>query len=370
MHIFCLNVIEPKLNMTDSLGSDSTKSHGRIRLRLLPTLAGFLRFTLIAAGLCCAIGFAYIFLHDGKELGKSGPINIIATPLHLNANNPSQNSIGHLKMMGAWEVSSEHPGFGGISSLLVEDGRILALNDTGQLIGFTIPTAGSRQFIAPLPLRKHDKMAKKQWDSESMLHDPVTDRYWVGFELIHRICRYSSRFGRVESCMDWPAMERWKSMEGVEAMAHLPDNRFLAFSEGTSSPMGGKEVLLFHGDPADASTPQPQKLSYIPPQGYRPTDALWIGGNALLVLNRRVTMLDGFTGVLSLVDISQIGRLRTLQGREVARFTPPILADNFEALALEQQSGKRFLWIASDDNHEFFQRTLLLRFQLPDSFPL
>lgn len=223
-----------------------------------------------------------------------------------------------------------------------------------------------RQFIAPLPVQAKDRDEPAwRWDSESMQVDPASGHAWVGFELIQKICRYSSDFARVESCVAWPRVKDWPDTSGMESLVRLPDGRFLAIAEGAGGPHGGNDVLLFAGDPADASTPQPVRLDYMPPKGYRPTDAVWIGGNRLLVLNRRAKLLEGFTAVLSLVDISGLRAGAVLKGQEIARFAPPILTDNYEALSLEWRGDHAILWMASDNNHMFFQRTLLLAFALP-----
>ena len=41
-----------------------------------------------------------------------------------------------------------------------------------------------------------------------------------------------------------------------------------------------------------------------------------------------------------------------------------MIHDNFEALALGREGGHDVLWIASDDNQAFWQRSLLLKFRL------
>ena len=41
------------------------------------------------------------------------------------------------------------------------------------------------------------------------------------------------------------------------------------------------------------------------------------------------------------------------------------MADNFEGMTVTREEGRPVIWIISDDNHEFFQRTLLLKFALP-----
>lgn len=293
-------------------------------------------------------------------------------PLPLDSGNPARSQVGSLRFLGAWALTSGHNDFGGISAMrITPDGGVLALNDSGTLMGFGVDRHPRRQFIAPLPVRAAERdWPNWKWDSESLAYDPETDRHWVGFELIERICRYAPGFARVESCRSWPEMAAWPKTGGAEAMVRLPDGRFLVFSEFGYAPGGsGNDVLLFAADPAEADTPPPLHLRYRPPQGYRPTDALWLDKDRLVVLNRRVTFQEGFTGTLALVTLPPLRAGAELVAQDIARLAPPLLADNYEAVALSHESGRAILWVASDDNHEFFQRTLLLKFALPDIAP-
>lgn len=295
-------------------------------------------------------------------------LSIHIQPLVLDSDHPKRRTVGPLTLLGAWALTSKNELFGGISSLHVEDdGGILALSDGGMLFGFDLDgRSGRRPFVAPLPVRAAERnWPISQWDSESLQYDARTGQYWVGFELIQRFCRYAPAFARLESCASPAALRAWPETGSVEALVRLPDRRFIAFSEMGFGPHGGNDVLLFSGDPADPATPAPQHMGYIPPQGYKPTDALWLEDNRLLVLNRRVTPYDGFTAVLALVELPQLKEGAMLRAQEIARFAPPILADNFEALALSHEKGRTVVWIASDDNHLFFQRSLLLKLALP-----
>lgn len=292
-------------------------------------------------------------------------------PLALSSADPALRRAGALTYLGGWSLESDNPGFGGISSMLVSDrGRVLALSDSGVLMGFHMGAgdAERRPFIAPLPVRPQDRDRPWwQWDSESMAHDPVTDRYWVGFEMLQSICRYSPGFARVEACRTWPEIVAWPETGSIESLARLPDGRFLAIGEMGMTRDGRHDALLFSGDPAEGATPDPIHLRYAPPQGFRPTDAVALDDRHLLVLNRRLTMKDLFTATLAIVDLPphpQPGAL--LRARTLALLAPPLLADNFEGLAVTHEGGRRVVWIVSDDNHEFFQRTLLLKFALPD----
>lgn len=340
---------------------------------IIPSLRNlsWMHWALLAFMSLAGAVLAYPFVHQTKIQPKPGPISVKADPLPLDGGNPARQHLGPLTFLGAWHLTSDSPAFGGISAMTVHDGWIDTVADNGTLIRFGRPPAMTRAFAAPLPVRPVDAGKDYAWDSEAMIHDPATGRSWVGFELMHEVCRYSADFARAESCRSWRAIRHWPATESVEAMVRLPDGRFLIFAEAAPSPDGlGTEVLLYDGDASDGSSGQPVSLSYRPPVGYKATDAAYIGHGRLLLLNRRVTLAEGFTAILTVVDMPPLKDGAVLRARPIARFAPPVLADNFEAMAVEKRSGQSILWIASDDNHLMIQRTLLLKFALPPELSL
>lgn len=301
---------------------------------------------------------------------RPGALLVSARALPLSNSDASMRQAGQLPYLGGWELSSANAGFGGISALLIGPaGDILGLSDSGILMGFH-PGPGQAQrrpFIAPLPVRPQDRdQPWWVWDSEALTHDPATDRYWVGFELRQQICRYAPGFARVEACRTWPDIMAWPKTGSIESLARLPDGRFIALSEMGMTADGRHDALLFKADPADDDTPAPIHLRYAPPRGYRPTDAVALDARHLLVLNRRVTLQELFTATIAIVDLPDApGPGALLQARTLARLAPPLQADNFEGIAVTHERGGTAIWIISDDNHEFFQRSLLLKFALP-----
>ncbi|MBN8831701.1 MAG: esterase-like activity of phytase family protein [Sphingomonadales bacterium] len=280
-------------------------------------------------------------------------------------------AFGPLRVTGAWHLSSGSRFFGGISSMFVEpDGSFVGLSDTGERIAFRIDGGPGAASIRPLPrIPSEQDWPNWRWDSESMQRDPVSGRIWVGFEHLQRICRYAPGFAALEGCVTPPAMQDWPVTGSIASLVRFGDGRFMAISERGPGPGGALDVLLWQGDPVDPTTPPAVHLGYRPPTGYRPTDALWVGGDRLLVLNRRATVADGFTARLSLVRLPRLAAGAMLTGEVIATFAPPGLSDNFEVLAFSRDAaGKPQLWVASDDNHLFFQRTLLLRFALPEAW--
>ncbi|MGE4429887.1 MAG: esterase-like activity of phytase family protein [Sphingobium sp.] len=303
---------------------------------------------------------------------ENGPMEIAARPLVLDSSRPERTQLGSLHFLGAWDLTGPDNSFGGLSAMsILPDGRIQALNDTATM--FTFPSPGERGAgtVKRLPILKH---RTRGWlpgstDSESMAVDPATGTIWVGFELSQMICRYPADLSRAEACRTWPEMKDWTDTSSIESLARLPDGRFLVIAEGAHGDGKGRDMLLFADDPSDKKALPPILMHYMPPVGYDPTDAVAIGGNRLLVLNRRATVYDGFTAVITLVDIGAMKPGAVLPGKEVARLAPPVLADNFEAMTVQRRpDGQTVLWVLSDNNHLFFQRTLLLKFALPDQF--
>jgi len=317
----------------------------------------------------------FVLLMNGRHGVEKPPasfdsLTVQARPIPIQDAGPA-TAWGPLRLNGVWQLTGTHKAFGGLSSLFVkDDGSIVALNDTGELFGFRVEGAEGQGFVKPLP-RPPSQMSwpSWQWDSESMTRDPVSGKVWVGFELLQLICRYQPDFTAREGCYSPPEAEAWPSTGSLESLVRLPDGRFLVISEMATGPHGGHDVLLFPGDPVLGARSRPAHLGYVPPTGYRPTDAVWLGGDRLLVLNRRLTLAEGFTAKLVLVRMPRLAEGAVLRGTVIATFAPPALADNFEAMAVSRDAqGRGLLWIASDDNHLFLQRTLLLRFTLPEGW--
>lgn len=302
----------------------------------------------------------------GRPGWRTGVVHAERLPLDENA--PDRAALGELRYLGGWSLTSPSPAFGGVSSLSVDDGgRVTALSDSGVAMMFMAGRERTPLLYRQLPIADSDVGAQRwRWDTESMASDPVSGQVWVGYEVDGHICRYSAGLSRLDGCVYPPASARWPAKTSMETLVRLNDGRFLAIAEDSPGPGGnGHDVLLFAGDPVDPATPPPARFSYAAPTGYLPTDAVAIGPDKLLVLNRRFTLMNLFTAVLTLVDLSDLNSGAILRGREVARLTSPVQHDNFEGLAISREDDQTMLWIASDDNHLFLQRSLLLKFALP-----
>ncbi|WOE74835.1 esterase-like activity of phytase family protein [Alterisphingorhabdus coralli] len=306
--------------------------------------------------------------------------DITLVPVALDSANPQKRQIGALDYIAGWELRSQNSKFGGISSMLVDpNGRILALSDGGTLFSFSVAQgseaseegASAKDFIAPLPGFRDEDKSKDYRDSESFVRDAEIGRFWVGFEGSNRIVRYDAAMVRAERGYRPKAMRAWPDNGGPEAIALLSDQRFLAFSEEEQVSSGVTQALMFIGDPTD---PDAEVISfgYKPPIGYNITDATVLPDGRLLILHRRFTVLEGVSARISVADPADIGPDVLLQGRVIAALDPPLTVDNMEAIAVTREASgddeagddDLMVWIASDDNFNTVQRSLLMKFRL------
>ena len=297
-----------------------------------------------------------------------GVPKVMVSRVTLDATAPARRRVGALTYLGGIGLRSSDRAFGGFSAMLVAGDRFLLLSDIGATFAFRlggdwIPRA---MRFGRLPAGPGSGWLRKHRDSESLVRDPASGQLWVGFENANAVWRYAPGFAGAQAQAEPAAMREWSANGGAEAMVRLHDGRFLIFaeSERVRDMPGTRVALLFDRDPTDPRA-RAAMLTYRPPYGYSPTDAVELPDGRLLVLNRNATMRDGFTARLAIIDRVDLRPGATLAGREIARFQSPVIQENFEALAVVREGREVILWIASDDNApSWFQQTLLLKFRL------
>ena len=279
-------------------------------------------------------------------------------PVPLSEADPRLKRLGRLELLGAWALTGNDPRLGGVSALHVEGGEALAMSDAGWRIRFPLPPGPdpTRADIAMIGEGPGPPGDKANRDVESLVvHGGEA---WIGYEQGNAIWRYDRHsFARRASAAP-PAMQRWSDNAGPEAMVRLRDGRFLIFAEGDG---GDSEAILFAGDPAVAGTPA-LRLRYRPPEGYRITDAAMLPDGRLVLLNRSVGLFSGFTARLTVAALPRATEGALIAGEEAAAFAGMVTRDNLEALSVTREGSRTILWIASDDNYNPLQRTLLMKF--------
>ncbi|AHE56769.1 esterase-like activity of phytase family protein [Sphingomonas sanxanigenens] len=292
------------------------------------------------------------------------PIHIRATPVALDSADPARRDVGRLRYLGGWSLTSDERWLGGLSGAAMAKGEIVAVSDAGALlrIGIEGGKPDGRGHILPLPPGCGDGALKRDRDAEALTGEPGTNRIWISLERRNAICRLNG-LRHAEAEVFPPQIADWPESAGGEALLRTADGRFLLWSE---SPLGrdrSYRLLRFDRDPA-ASGVNVEEMGWRAPPGYRPVEAAALPDGRMIVLHRRFTFLGGFSAVLTIVDPARLVAGRIVEPEEVARFEGSLIRDNYEALAVSREGGRTIVWIMSDDNFHFLERTLLLKFAL------
>lgn len=294
---------------------------------------------------------------------------ITATPVALDSRDPANRRVGSLTYLGGVRLRSPDPAFGGFSAMQVIGDRFLLVSDAGNIVRFRLDAAFrlSDASFGDVGMGPSTGRYKPDRDVESLAHDPATGRIWLGYERENAIWRYDAALAQADRYVRPVAMRDWSVNGGPESMVRLSDGRFIVIGE-TARPKGalaktGRLGLLFAGDPTEAPD-RSFAFTYLPPPGFDPSDITELPDGRLLVLNRSFGLPDLFTAKLTVIDANAIRPGAVVQGREIAHFAAPLLHDNFEALAVTREGNDTILWMASDDNQQFWEQSLLLKFRL------
>ena len=289
---------------------------------------------------------------------KSARVAVTATPVDGRPLHASRRFV----FVEGWTLVSAAPEVGGVSAMIVEEGDLVALTDRGALIRLDgarmhPPEAAS---IDPLPTGCADRELKTERDSESLAADPMTGRMWIGFEWRNALCLTDGTGSRATVTRP-SAMRNWPRTGGAEAMVRLANGTLLVLAERPAE--GGLASPLLAYRDADVSA-HPVSMEYRPPEGYRPTDMAELPDGSLLIVNRRFRKPFDFSTILVMSSPFSAVDGNRLETRPIALFKSPGIADNFEAIAVDVQGGRTYVWLASDDNYVSTQKTYLLKFEL------
>jgi hypothetical protein len=302
-------------------------------------------------------------------------------PIALAPENPPDR-LGSLRFIGARQFLAADPRVGGVSGLLVDDAlRLTAVTDTGLWLTARIVIAADRLagvedlVVAPIQDGAGQPLPRgRMGDAESLARLP-DGSLLVGFERWHRIRRFASPTAPGLFFPTPPGLEVAPGNEALETLTTLADGRLLAIEEGRDDDTPRRAWL---GGPALGGAAGWAQLTYQAALGFRPTDAAGLpaGGpsaGGALVLERSFSPWRGFGSRIAHLGAAALAGAAagtTLRPVEVARIEPPLLSDNYEAIAVaRRQAGGLYVFLASDDNFNALQRTLLLAFVLEDALP-
>lgn len=299
-------------------------------------------------------------------------VTLTAQSVPLSAGQPALDQVGAFKYLGGLWLQSEDPGLGGLSGLAVSEAaggpRILAVTDQGEKFTANVVLKEGRiqrlESAALEPLTGPNGAAitgKVLGDAESLTRLP-DGRILVGFERRHRIWAYGPDLtGPATLFATPPALERSPANGGLESLVNWPDGRILAITERLERSEGTMAAFLWSGGAWSELEWKPSET------GFEPADAAVDPNGDLLVLERY------FSAVPPIRVSSRVLRVKgesvragaRLTGELLAELAAPLISENFEGIAARLNAeGRTEIVLASDNNFNSIQRTLLLWFEL------
>jgi hypothetical protein len=309
--------------------------------------------------------------YSGTPLAQPSRL-VQLTAIDLDPNNPERKEFDRLMLLSAYELSSKDPRFGGLSGLTIgADGRLYAVSDVGYWLSaqMILDSEGrlldlTEWIIEPILSTVGAPVRDPLHDAEALARAP-DGSFLVSFEKLHRIWRYPPppmTFHSLPVPVAVPTeVKQAPRNGGLEGLAILPDDRLLALTEEFQKPDGSLKGWLIEGE-------RFFEVSYLPSDDFRVTDCAALSNGDVIVLERRYIPLVSLSARLTLVRGQSIQPGAKLVGEELLRLQYPLDVDNFEGVAVQEDPRNgTIIYVVSDDNFNWLQRTLLLQFRLNQS---
>ncbi len=330
-------------------------------------MKSFLRWTAVAA-LALAAGAATA---QQKHPFASTPLAIEARDIPAFSRKDSgQRRFGELEFIGGVVLSSKEKHFGGISGLhILPDGRrFIAHSDRGNWFRGIFVFDGDRitgiQNAEMTPMRgPRGKLSAMRWfDTEALAADGET--LYVGIERENKILRYD-RFGAIGVPVPVPVeISDLPNNQGLEALAFVPRNMplggsLIAIAERALEPDGNIRAFILSGGKWSNFT-----IKRI--GEFDVSDAAISPSGHLVLVERYFRFYSGVHLRIRAIPLSDIKPDTLADGKILLEADNGFEIDNMEALSITTNAaGRIVLTLLSDNNFNFLQRTILLRFYWP-----
>ncbi|WP_417670121.1 esterase-like activity of phytase family protein [Roseibium sp.] len=335
--------------------------------------------SFLAAALCLALPTVAPLSASASQqtlLSEAKQVSVKTKPISRFQIGRDRIAFGPLTFLGGLELISSDRNVGGLSGLLSLDqgSRILAITDNGLWFAASLeqdetgrPLGISNARYTPLLGTKGETL-RQSWrhDTEAVTIDG--DSLLVSAEQYNGIFRFPWPLttGKEHMLEELEVSQQIKSLrgsKGLEAMIMAPEGTPLA---GTLVAIAERGAEGQSDIPAFLVTDDKyETFSIIRSQRYDVTDAAFLPGGDLLVLERRFNLRDLVGMRMRRFKSSEIKPGARLSGAVLMEADYGYQIDNMEGLAVhENDSGDTIVTLLSDNNRSILQRTLLLRFRL------
>ncbi|WP_176086300.1 esterase-like activity of phytase family protein [Martelella sp. HB161492] len=300
----------------------------------------------------------------------SGPVPVAATPIPHFALEGSETQFGRLTYLGGLKLASPNAAFQSLSAIRFRpDGQhFIAVADNGTWITGAITRSADGRLsgirdvtISPMKNRKGVHAGKSAMDSESLAIDG--DQLLVGFEGEHRIDRYPLKGFETATAKPGPNFlvprKELRRNGSFEALAADGKGRVITVTEQSVDADGHLFAAIIEG-------PDKGIFKVVKTNGFDVTDAVFLPGGDVLLLERRFSLLAGIDMRIRRIDGAAIRPGALVDGPVIMQASGrETHIDNMEGMDLiRRPDGSLSLILVSDDNASPFQSTLMLEFAL------
>ena len=307
------------------------------------------------------------------------PVTVRVEPIETFHVGRETATFGSLTFLGGLELLPDNRHVGGLSGLIVTHGGsgLIAIADNGLWFEADLvadadgrPRAVRNARVAPLldedgvPLAN---VGKGDTEALTLRRTNGAAEMLVSTERDHRVYAFPYPLdpdARARELDMPPGVRRLRHNKGMEALA-----------AANSGPLAGTLVIIAERGPTFTADmpgfliggPHAGTFTVARSDAYDATDAAFLPGGDLLLLERRFTLRHGIGMRIRRIPATELVAQARVEGEILleAGFTSQI--DNMEGIAVHVASdGTTVITLISDDNRSILQRTLLLRFRLED----
>lgn len=270
---------------------------------------------------------------------------------------PADSLAPGVRVAGAWDLEGTDPDFGGLSGMVLGEGRAVFVTDRAHWVSARFdpeaepPLSDFR--IAPMRDADGARLTDLDTDSEGLALAGGT--LHVAFEHAHRIARLEA--GRLTGAVTPAGLAQVTPNGGMEAVAALPDGRLLILSEDRVE----GAFLAWIGPPGG-----PFEAGRLPVRSHHAVTGAEVGPDGRLhVVQRFWSRETGVSIRVLAYALGPDGRPDPATATELAGFEAASGIDNMEAIDVTRRAdGGLSVWIVADDNFRGAQRSLLVRLDL------